>query len=186
MSNFTINKNTAFSMVMAICIYAILDRIIPPSVKPVFDLVMSKNATGITDIRQQRDIQLVKKISVDRIDLADKSRFRHAKIGDIGFGNDFFVDITSSFTVKQAGEYIFYLGSDDGFIFAIDGKELCSWANDRPLSKTPCKMNLNVGEHTFVLNYFQGYGNAGLIMSYAYAKDGEQYIAGTNSKYIEF
>ena len=186
MNRIPLNKNTLVSVLLLLVVLMIVNRIVPPSVDPVFNLIISKNRVSIADIHQPRDIEMTKAVKVDRIDLADKSRFRHAKLGEIGYSGDFFVDIDAPFTVKKAGDYIFYLGSDDGFIFSIDGQQLCEWTHDRPLTTDLCRMNLSEGQHTFKLVYFQGYGNAGLVMSYAYASDGKQYLAGDDSKYIKF
>ena len=186
MNSIPFNKNIVFSLLLAIVIGAILNRITPAHVTPVFNLVISKNRVGITDIHQPRDIEMSKTVKVDRIDLADKSRFRHKKLGDIGYSGDFFVDIDAPFIVKKAGEYTFYLGSDDGFIFSVDGKQLCEWTHDRPLTTDACHVKLTEGAHNFKLVYFQGYGNAGLVMSYAFTSDGKQFIAGDDSKYLKF
>jgi len=186
MKTIPFNKNIVFSALLAVIIIAIINRITPPYVPEVFDLVISKNRVSITDIHQPRDIEMSKTVKVDRIDLADKSRFRHHKLGDIGYAGDFFVDIDAPFTVKKAGDYVFYLGSDDGFIFNVDGKQLCEWTHDRPLTVDLCRINLTEGKHTFKLVYFQGYGNAGLTMGYSYGSDGSQYIAGDNSRFISF
>lgn len=186
MKSIPLNKNTVFSVLLAIIVVAIINRIVPPFVSPIFNVVISKNRVAITDIHQPRDIEMAKTVKVDRINLADKSRFRHPKLGDIGYSGDFFVDIDAPFVVKKAGDYVFYVGSDDGFVFSVDGKQLCEWTHDRPLTVDPCRVNLSAGEHKFKLVYFQGYGNAGLTMSYANAADGRQYLAGDNSKYISF
>lgn len=186
MNSISFNKNILFSVLLAIIIAVIINRIVPPFVSPVFNLVISKNRASIVDIHQPRDIEMTKTVKVDRINLADKNRFRHPKLGDIGYSGDFFVDIDAPFTVKKAGDYIFYLGSDDGFIFSVDGKQLCEWTHDRPLTVDSCRINLPAGEHKFKLVYFQGYGNAGLTMAYAFASDGKQYLAGDDSKYISF
>lgn len=180
------NKNSVFSVLLAVVSIAIIYRITPPYVNPVFDLVISKNRAAITNIHQPRDIELSKVVKVDRIDLAEKSRFRHKKLGDIGYAGDFFVDINSTFTVKKAGAYTFYLGSDDGFIFSVDGKHSCEWPSERPFSVNGCQINLDKGEHRFTLTYYQGFGNAGLTMEYAFTEDSTQYFAGENSEYISF
>jgi len=180
------NKNIVFSILLAVIVFAIVNRVVPPHVSPVFDVVISKNRVGITDIHQARDIEMTKTVKIDRINLADKSRFRHPKLGDIGYSGDFFVDIDALFTVKKPGDYIFFLGSDDGFAFSVDGKQLCEWTHDRPLTVDSCRVNLTEGKHNFKLVYFQGYGNAGLTMAYAFATDGKQYLAGDDSKYISF
>jgi PA14 domain len=186
MTTISLNKNIVLSALLAVMMGVILNRVIPPHVDAVFSLVISKNRVGITDIHQARDIEMTKTVMVDRIDLADKSRFRHAKLGEIGYANDFFVDIDSPFSVKVAGDYIFYVGSDDGFVLNVDNKKLCEWTHDRPLTIDNCRVHLTEGEHQFKLSYFQGYGNAGLTMSYANADNGTQYLAGKNSKYIKF
>jgi hypothetical protein len=186
MKTIPFNRNIVFSVLLAVVTYAIVNRIIPPHVDPVFDIVISKNRASITDIHQARDVEISRTVQVDVIDLADKSRFRHSKLGDLGYANDFFVDIDAPFTVKKSGDYIFHLGSDDGFVFSVDGKKICEWTHDRPFTVDPCRINLNEGKHTFKLGYFQGFGNAGLTMSYAFATDGKQYLAGDDSKYISF
>jgi len=180
------NRNLVFSVLLAIITLAIINRITPAYVKPVFELVISKNRVSITDIHQTRDIEMSKVVKVDRIDLADKNRFRHPKLGEIGYAGDFFVDINAPFTVKKAGRYTFYLGSDDGFTFSVDNKQLCEWTHDRPLSVNACQINLTEGTHHFTLVYFQGFGNAGLTMGYSYGRDSKQYVAGENSRYISF
>ena len=186
MKTIPFNRNIVFSVVLAVITFMIINRIVPPHVSHVFDVVISKNRAGIASINQARDIEMSKTVKIDRINLAEKSRFRHPKLGDIGYANDFFVDINAPFTVKRAGEYVFFLSSDDGFSFSVDDKKLCEFAADRPLSTDPCRVTLTEGKHTFKLVYFQGGGNAGLTMSYAFASDGKQYLAGDDSKYISF
>lgn len=187
MNTIPFNKNILFSLLLAIVTFAIVNRIVPASVDHVFDAVISKNRSGITNIHQNRDIERSKTLKLDRINLAEKSRFRHPKLGDIGYSDNFFVDIEAPFTVKKAGDYVFYLGSDDGFTFSVDGQPVCEYAADRPLSTNICNVNnLTTGRHIFKLTYFQGSGNAGLTMNYAYAADGKQYVAGDNSKYMSF
>lgn len=184
--NTFLNKNTIFSIVLLVVICAIFNKVIPPHVDKVFSVVLSKNRVGITDIHQTRDIEYTKTVMIDRIDLTEKSRFRHPKLGDIGFGNDFFADIEAPFTVHIAGDYVFYLGSDDGFTFSVDGRQICEWTHDRPLTTDSCHIRLKEGEHRFKLTYFQGFGNSGLIMSYSNTTSSSQYLAGQNSKFISF
>ena len=186
MKTIPFNKNVVFSVVLAVVTFAIVNRAVPPHVSHVFDVVISKNRSGITSISQARDIEVSKTVEIDRINLAEKSRFRHPKLGDIGYANDFFADINAPFTVKRAGEYVFFVSSDDGFSFSIDDKQLCEFAADRPFSTDPCRVTLTEGEHAFKLAYFQGGGMAGLTLSYTFASDGKQYLAGDDSKYISF
>jgi len=186
MNSLYFNRNSAFSLALVLVVIAIINRVTPPMVDEVFNLVISKNRVAITDIHQPRDIEMSKTVKVDRIDLADKSRFRHAKLGDIGYSGDFFVDVESPFLVRKAGDYSFFVGSDDGFILSVDGKQLCEWTHDRPLTTDVCHVQLSEGNHSFKLVYFQGYGNAGLVMTYAFTSDGTQYFAGDDTKFIKF
>ena len=186
MKTIPFDKNTVFSILLAIVVVAIIHRITPPYVEDVFDVVVSKNRTTITEIHQARDIEISKVVKVDRLNLEEKSRFRHPKLGDIGYSNDFFVDIDSTFLVKKAGDYVFYLGSDDGFSFSIDGKKICEWTHERPFTTDVCRVNLTAGQHNFKVAHYQGYGNAGFVMKYAFAAHRKQYLAGENSRYLEF
>lgn len=186
-----LNKNTILSVILIVVIGAIFNKIIPPHVDHVFSMVVSKNRSTITDIHQVRDIVVSKTVMIDRINLADKSRFRHPKLGDLGYGDYFFADIDAAFQVHIAGDYNFYVGSDDGFALSIDGKEICQWTHkpgqsDRPFATDTCSIRLTEGEHRFLLSYYQGYGNAGLVMSYSNSSSESQYLAGQNSKFISF
>ena len=181
-----IHKNNVFSVLLAVIIGSIIYRVTPVMVDHVFNLVISKNRSNIVDIHQGRDITATQTVAVDRLNLADKNRFRHPKLGDLGYGDDFWVDVNANFLVKKAGNYVFYMGSDDGYSLAIDGHPLCEWTHDRPLTVDACTVSLTEGPHKFALVYFQGYGNSGLTMQYAYATDGTQYFAGDNSKYLKF
>ena len=179
-------KNIAFSVILAVIAIVIVHRIIPSHVDAVFTMTVSKNRVSITNIHQARDIELSKQVKIDRINLADKSRFRHEKLGDLGYAGDFFADINAPFTVKVEGDYYFYVASDDGFAFSVDSVQLCQWERDRPLTTDVCHVHLAAGVHQFALSYFQGYGNAGLIVNYSNSAEGKQYFAGENSKYVKF
>lgn len=185
------NKNTLLSALLIVVVAVIFNKVTPPYVEGVFTLVVSKNRTSIRDIHQVRDIETSKTYKIDRIDLAEKNRFRHKKLGDLGLGNDYFADIEAPFTVKVAGDYVFYIGSDDGFAFAVDGKQVCEWTHtkdqhDRPFATDSCNIRLKAGEHRFKLSYYQGYGNAGLVMSYSNTTSNTQYLAGQDSKFLSF
>lgn len=191
MNKFLCNRNIIFSALLVVVIGVILYKITPPYVESVFTLVVSKNRTSITDIHQVRDIEISKTFKIDRIDLAEKSRFRHKKLGDLGFGNDYFADVEAPFTVRIAGDYVFYIGSDDGFAFEVDGRQVCEWTHskdqhDRPFATDSCHIRLKEGEHRFKLSYYQGFGNAGLVMSYSNTTNSSQYLAGQDSKFISF
>lgn len=164
----------------------ILVRITPTYVDPVVKLVISKNRTSIGNIYQQRDIEFTKEVMVDRLNLLDKSRFSHPKLGNIaGYSDDFFVDVIHTVTTLQTGQFRFLIGSDDGFSLMVDGKKICDHVGDRPYSVQPCFVDLTKGSHQINLSYFQGYGNSGLTVEYAYG-DGRQYWFGDDSDVMKF
>lgn len=180
------NKNTVLSVILLLTCALIINRIIPISVDPILTLVISKNRTTINDINQTRDIETTKEVMVDILNLAEQSRFKHPKLGEIGYAGDFFVDITKKFTVKQAGSYRFIVASDDGFTLKIDDKKLCKFSGIRALATQTCPTALKEGEHTFQLSYFQGYGNAGLKVQYTKDTGNKTYWVGESSPLISF
>lgn len=181
-----LNKNTLLSVVMAVVTLLIIYRITPVTVDPVLELVISKNRVGINSINQQRDITNTQKVMVDILNIAEQNRFKHPKLGELGYGNDFFVDVETTFTVKKAGSYHFLVGSDDGFKLLIDGKPLCQFPGSRPLAVQTCAIDLTEGEHVFKLAYYQGFGNAGLKVEYRLAGNNSRYWIGQNSSFLRF
>ncbi len=186
MPKITLDKNTLFSLLLILVTALIINRLIPPSVEPILTLTISKNRVNITHINQARDISASKEVKVDVLNLAEKSRFMHPTLGEIGYGDEFFVDINSVMQVKQPGRYQFFVGSDDGFILTINGREICRFNGSRALATQTCNANLNEGANQFQLNYYQGYGNAGLKVEYRKADSSKRYWVGENSAFIKF
>lgn len=181
-----LSKNSLFTALWLVIVVLILIRITPVYVDPVVKLVISKNRVGITNIYQQRDIEFTKEVMVDRLNLFEKNRFLHPKLGNVAtYADDFFVDVNHQINVLQAGQFRFIVGSDDGFFLNIDGKKICEFVADRPYSAQPCFAELTKGTHQFTLSYFQGYGNSGLTVEYAHG-DGRQYWFGDDSAALEF
>jgi hypothetical protein len=186
MGFFTLNKNTWLSIVLAVATLLIVVRVIPASVDPVLKLVISKNRTSIAHLHQPRVIETTKEVMVDVLNIAEHNRFKHPQLGEIGYGNDFFVDIEAPFTVKQTGRYRFIVASDDGFSLAINNRTICEFTGSRPLNKETCYIDLGEGTHKFKLAYYQGYGNAGLTVQYAKTGSNKTYWVGEDSPFINF
>lgn len=184
--HYLLNKNSLFTALWLAIVVMILVRITPTYVDPVVKLVISKNRVSISNIYQQRDIEFSKEIMIDRLNLLDKSRFNHPKLGNIAtYSDDFFVDVNHTINVLEAGQFRFLIGSDDGFSLSIDGKKICEHLGDRPYSIQPCFIELSKGQHQVNISYFQGYGNSGFTVEYAQG-DGRQYWFGDDSDAIEF
>ncbi len=184
--NVLLHKNTIFSALLALVTILILVRITPVTVDPVVKLVISKNRVSIGNIYQARDIEVTREVMVDRLNLEEKSRFRHPKLGNVAtYTDDFFVDVNHTITVKQADTYRFLMGSDDGFSLRIDGKLICEHLKDRPYSVQVCMTHLNEGQHQVAISYFQGFGNSGFTVQYARGDEKPNWF-GDDSKSVKF
>ncbi|WP_024460783.1 PA14 domain-containing protein [Marinimicrobium sp. LS-A18] len=180
------NKNTVLTLLLALVALAIVVRITPPYVPKVVELTLVKNKGAIRRIDQEREVDFQRTLWVDRLDLSRKNQLRHTKLGQIGYADNFFVDIDHTFEVLVPGEYRFLIGSDDGFIAKVDGREICRFNRDRGYRKQSCRTRLDEGEHRFELTYFQGGGHAGLTVEYR-LKDGTQaYFFGEDSQLMRF
>ena len=180
------NKNSAFSALLALTIVLIAVRITPIHVDEVIKVVVTKNATNIGSIHQERSIANTKEVMVDRLNLLVKSRFSHPKLGNIAnTTDDFFVDVDHNIKITKADHYLFIVGSDDGFSLSIDNKMLCEHLADRPYSTQACMIFLTEGKHQFHLSYFQGFGNSGLTVEYARG-DEKPHWFGDDSDTVKF
>lgn len=181
-----LTKDSLLTALILLVVIIIAARITPVSVDPVVKLVISKNRVSISNIYQQRDIEFTREVMVDRVNLLDKSRFSHPKLGNIAtYSDDFFVDIDHKVTIKKADNYRFLVGSDDGFSLSVDGKLLCEHLGDRPYSVQPCTIFLNEGDHQVQVSYFQGFGNSGFTVEYARGDEKPSWF-GEDSKHVKF
>lgn len=185
-AQYLLSKNSIFSIALALVTLLIIYRVTPVSVDPVVKLVISKNRASISNIHQQRDIEVTREVWVDKLDLETKSRFAHPKLGNVAtYTDDFFVDVNHKITVKAADTYRFMVGSDDGFSLSVDGKLICEHLSDRPFSVQPCTIHLSEGEHQVHVSYFQGYGNSGFTVEYARADEKPRWF-GEDSSSVKF
>lgn len=181
-----LTKNWLFSVALALVTVLIIYRIIPVTVDHVVKLTITKNRTSISNIYQQRDVESTNEVWVDVLNLEHKSRFGHPKLGNVAnYSEDFFVDVDHNITVKDADNYRFLIGSDDGFSLKVDGKLLCEHLGDRPFSVQPCLVHLNAGQHRVQVSYFQGYGNSGFTVEYARGDEKSRWF-GDDSNSVKF
>lgn len=179
-------KEVGFFAFLMLFIFMAIYKSTPAMVNKTLELKIYKNRTPISNIFQERDIINTKSLWVDRLMLKDGARIVHPKLGVIGFGDSFFIDVESSFNVKKAGIYYFIPGSDDGFSLDVDGARLCAFERDRPYSTQRCRIELSEGLHNFKMSYFQGGGHAGLTLAYQFDGDSKQRWVGDNSQYLRF
>lgn len=83
------------------------------------------------------------------------------------YKNEFGVVFTGKLNVPKKGAHRFYLASDDGARILIDGKRVVESDGIHPASTIQeGSVNLEAGEHTFRLEYFQAAGNIELYAAY--------------------
>lgn len=181
-----LTKNTIFSILLALVSILIIYRVIPVSVDQVVKLVINKNRVSISNIYQPRDVEFTREVWVDVLNLEYKSRFAHAKLGNIAtYTDDFFVDVDHKIKVKASDTYRFLIGSDDGFSLKVDGKIICEHLGDRPFSVQHCSVHLSEGEHQVQISYFQGFGNSGFTVEYARGNEKPRWF-GEDSSSVKF
>lgn len=173
------------AMLAVVALFAVA-HMLPVSVDPVLRLEIARNRSPIAELHQARDIIQRKVVHVDKLDLARDGRFAHSRLGDIGYGQNFFVDIVSTFQVRKAGSYRFVVASDDGFSLHVDGRQICAFTRDRALTTQTCTVLLDPGKRAFRLAYFQAGGPAGLKVQYGRHGDGTLYWFGQESEHFAF
>lgn len=93
-----------------------------------------------------------------------------------GRANDNFgVRYTGFIKAPADGEYTFYLTSDDGSLFSIDGTSIV--ANQCEPEKTG-KIKLKAGYHAFTLDFFEGQVTESLILRWSSSTLSKRIIAG--------
>ncbi len=186
MSDPTTIRSWVLSAVLLLCWLLLLPLLWPRSVEPVLQLTISKNRVPIETLRQRRSIEQKQTVWVDRLDLSRNDRFAHPRLGVLGYGEHFFVDLDQRLLVSEAGDYRFLISSDDGFALYVDDREVCSQVEPQPLTTRSCERSLSAGQHRLRLRYFQAGGGAGLAVRYGKAGDGKAYWLGEDSALIRF
>jgi hypothetical protein len=179
-------RDGVLSIVLVLIVLALPGRMLPVRVEPVLELVLSKNRTPVTHLHQRRSVEQKRTVWVERLDLAHGGRLAHPRLGEIGFGQHFFLDLAAHIEVRHAGEYRFVVTSDDGFALYLGDRELCAHTGDRALSTQTCTATLSAGEQRLRLRYFQGGGPAGLSVQYGRAGSGRLHWLGEDSRDLTF
>ncbi len=177
-------RHLLFGMVSLTTI-VILFLVRPISLTPNVKAVLSKQKGNIQTIDTTRDISSTKTFYFDTIEFENSSSLIHKQMGPLGFSDDFFIDFEANIDVRQEGDYIFTVRSDDGFRLFVDDRRLSEWLGDRPVAATEGSTFLTQGRHQIKLSYFQGYGNLGLSANYRKV-GGPSFPIGQSSVYLTF
>ncbi len=97
------------------------------------------------------------------INLSNTAALRTA----FGRDADFAAKITGFIEVPKDGTYTFYLNSDDGSAFYIGKDPLINNAGMHQMTEKDAYLDLKAGKHAFRLDYYQGAGEAGLMLSWS-------------------
>lgn len=179
-------KNLIFFVLIVLASIFSYIKSTPISIEKKLEVVLLKNREPIVHINQTKNIDHTKTFYIDRLYFYNGNILNHYKLGKIGgYVSDFYLIIKSKMEVKESGEYTFLIQSDDGFILKIDNQKICNYDTHRPITLNECKVNLQKGEHALEIEYYQGFGNQGLIGEYKDNK-GKIYYIGQDSKSIEF
>jgi len=84
-----------------------------------------------------------------------------------GFATDFVSRHTGLLTVATAGSYTLYLNSDDGSRLYLDGALAINDDGSHGMTEKSATLTLAAGAHALRVEYFQGGGGKGLVMSWA-------------------
>jgi hypothetical protein len=180
-----LTKDTVMTALLCVLAVLILRVMMPVRVDANLEMRVSKNNVPIRHLHQSRDIGMSKVVSLDKLDLARENRFYHPKLGDVGYGQNFFADVQARFRITEPGTYVFVVASDDGFELRINGNEICSYVLDRALTTQRCPIRLEPGAHEFQLSYFQAGGPAGLTVQYGRAGESTLYWFGKDSPFLK-
>ena len=79
--------------------------------------------------------------------------------------NDAFaLRFTGNIQVPRSGSYTFSISSDDGSRLYIDGKELINNDGSHAMRERSKKIRLSAGSHPFIVTYYDGGGDDGLVV----------------------
>lgn len=83
---------------------------------------------------------------------------------------------TGMLRIPQTGKVTFYLKSDDGSKFFLDGKELIDNDGKHRMDEDSKTLELTAGDHEFRVEYFQNKDKAGCVLSWKYENVDKQVI----------
>lgn len=148
-------------------------------------LTIMQNKVNVHNVDQERVVQHKNDFYVDKLDFtSDKTSLSHAKLGNIGYNKNFFIDFNTKIVLKKDLKLDVVIYSDDGFNLIVDNRNVMSFKTNRPLSANKIEMNLQKGSYAFKLEYYQGVGHLGVKGEYVI--DGKTYLIGEDSEFVKF
>jgi len=79
----------------------------------------------------------------------------------------FSLKLESMLQIANPGDYTFFLTSDDGSRLTLDGKRLIDNDYEHGMVEKSATVNLSKGQHSILLEYYQGVGGSGLNLDFS-------------------
>ena len=92
-------------------------------------------------------------------------------------GDNFAYEFEGALDCPKDGEYTFNMGSDDGSILWIDGKEIIKNDGIHAVQFQNRKIKLTKGEHNIKVHYFQGGGEKDFLLSWKGQDSSERWLS---------
>jgi len=104
--------------------------------------------------------------AVTRVDTGVNYASTGSNWAGLSQGDNFAGRWTGGIEITQGGDYTFYLNSDDGSWFTIDGAILVSNPDCHGMRTREATINLAAGVHPVIVQFTEAGGGAGVIWSY--------------------
>jgi hypothetical protein len=150
----------------------------------------------LENLHTSKNIRSSSHFNVDNIHFPHGNELYHNNTGSLGYKTDFFITLQTRFDVKKTTTLQFIIESDDGFQLKINNQVVCEFIQGREMQATRCnRIKLEQGIHELSLNYYQGFGQLGLIAKYvtcslSNCNENDQlnnaFVIGNNSPLVTF
>jgi putative membrane-bound dehydrogenase-like protein len=115
-----------------------------------------------------RGLPLDKRPLVSRVDAEINFPMTDKRFGGTRLSENFCVRWTGIVRCPSDGDYTFYTNSDDGSQLFVDGKLVVDNGGSHAMREKQGRARLSAGDHSLRLDFVQGEGEAGCILSWSF------------------
>ncbi|SMC10174.1 PA14 domain-containing protein [Nitratiruptor tergarcus DSM 16512] len=151
------------------------------SAKKIFKVTIIHSSKPLHTLNDKIYPDKKEMIWVEKIFFPRGNELKHPTYGYLGYKKNFVMRIDGDFLLSKDAPLKFVLYSDDGVRLVIDGKNVLEFLQNRPFGKSEGIIYLKKGKHHLHIDYFQGYGQLGLVGYYAVLNGLKQIISDNNS-----
>ena len=149
-------------------------------------VVLSKQDGEISDLNTPRKISEQQFYRISKVAFPEGDLLKHKDLGELPYGQNYYLDLTTEFNVVRAGDFEFRVSSDDGFRFYIDDVVKFEYISPRRFAISKVNIPLTEGKHRLKLEYFQQGGQVGLEATYKEKSEKTIHFIGQSSPWIKF